>query len=47
MYRGTRDGFGFNDYVNKVESRGNLLTIIKSEYDKVFGCFIGIPRTVD
>ena len=45
IYKGSRDGFEFKDYFSKVKNKGYLLSIIKTEFNKVFGCYIEIKRT--
>ena len=45
LYQATRDGFSYQGYINNVLNKRNLLSVIKSEYGKVFGCYYSIPRT--
>ena len=45
IYKATRDGFSYNNYIGKVLNKPNQISIIKSEHNKVFGCFFSIPRT--
>ena len=44
IYKASIDGFEFDDYFCKVRNKGQLLSIIKSEYNKVFGCYISRKR---
>lgn len=46
LYTATKNGFKFQNYISRVLNKKNLLTIIKSQHDKVFGGFYSIPRTL-
>ncbi len=39
LWKGTRDGFGAATFHSKCDNKGPTLTVIKSQYDKVFGGF--------
>ena len=43
LYRASDDGFNWKDFHQKVDNKGPTLTLIKSEYDYVFGLY----RTVN
>lgn len=45
LYKGSRDGFSYDNYITKVFNKPNLFYLIQTEHDKIFGCFISIPRT--
>ena len=45
VYKATRDGFSFNNFISRVLNKPNLLSIIKTEHNKIFGSFVSIPRT--
>ena len=47
IFKGTRDGFGYDDFSNRVKGKGNLIGLVKSEHDKVFGWYVSIPDTRD
>ena len=42
IFKATLDGFEVNSYRTKVLNKKNLLTIIKSEYFKVFGFYTSV-----
>ena len=42
-YRGSRDGFHYDKWKPKVQGCPNLISIIKSEHNRLFGGFISIP----
>ncbi len=42
LYKASRDGFSYNNFVDKCCLKGATLTIIKSEYDRLFGGYISI-----
>ena len=43
LYRGTRDGFGTNDFHSKCDGHSNTLTIIKAKESKfIFGEFASV-----
>jgi hypothetical protein len=43
LYRGTRDGFGSNDFHSKCNGKSNTLTILKAEESKfIFGGFTSV-----
>ena len=43
LYRGTRDGFGFNQCHSKIDDKGPTLSIIKTTENKIFGGYTTIP----
>jgi hypothetical protein len=43
LYKGTRDGFGANDFHRLCNNKGATLTIIKSENGSMFGGYLGSP----
>jgi hypothetical protein len=47
LYRGTRDGFGFNEYVSKTGNNTPVLCIIHSEYNHKFGFYTKLPLGVN
>ncbi len=43
LYRGTRDGFGVNDFLSKCDDHSNTLTIVKAKRSSyIFGGFTSI-----
>ena len=42
LYRGTRDGFGNDDFHSRCFNKGKLLTIAKSNHGMVFGGYTGL-----
>ena len=45
VYNAEKDGWTYDSFIKKVLKKKNLLTIIKTEFGKIFGCFVSIPRT--
>ena len=45
IYRASKDGFGHLTYRAKMLNKKNLITFIKTEYNKVFGFYLSIPFT--
>lgn len=43
LYSGERDGFTARAFHNLCDKKSRLLTLIKTNYGKVFGCYIHIP----
>ena len=39
LYRGSRDGFSCQDFHSKCDYKGATLTVVKSDYNKIFGGF--------
>ena len=39
LYKASIDGFSYKDYIGKVLNKKNLIFIVKSEHDKVFGAY--------
>jgi hypothetical protein len=37
LYQGTRDGFKASSFHTLCDSKGPTLTLVKSEYNKIFG----------
>ena len=42
LYRGSRDGFGVDNFHRLCDNKGNTLTVVKSTKDNVFGGFTDI-----
>ena len=42
-YRGSRDGFHYDKIRPLVKDQSDLITIIKSEHNKIFGGYISKP----
>ena len=45
LYRGSRDGYKFEDIHSKIHNKGKTIVIIKSNTNKVFGGYTPIPWT--
>ena len=43
VYRGSREGFNYDAWKEKVKTVGNMITVIKSEHGKLFGGYISKP----
>ena len=45
LYRGSRDGFGSDDFHKKCDNKGKTLTLVKNTSGHIFGGFATIPWT--
>jgi hypothetical protein len=45
LWKGSRDGYKAATFHTKCNNQGPTLTVIKSQYDKVFGGFTSVPWT--
>ena len=43
LFRGSKDGFKSAAFHKNCDNKGATLTIVKSEYGKIFGAFTYIP----
>ena len=43
IYKATRDGDSYDEFIEKVDGKGNVFVLVRSEQGKTFGGYRSVP----